>query len=377
MAEVTNISWAHATFNCVRGCTRVAPECAKCYAADLSLRNPKTLGQWGDDGVRVVAAESYWLEPVKWNLAAAAGVCPDCGGRGYVAARQKAIVAGMKGEKIKVTCQPCKSTGRVEPHRRRVFCMSLADVFENWQGKMHDHKARVLWGTGSSAKPWEGLPAGQESYYAALTMADVRARLFSLIMATPNLDWLLLTKRPESIRSMWPRAGFPEAGVKGTLGRYLYLDNVWLGTSAGTQRSADKYVWPLLQCHDFAKYLFVSDEPMLDAVQYDNIPILSGTYRLDAFKGERSGNITRDIVPTARLSWLIGGVESSGPRLGRLGAFANEDEWLAHLHSLNQKAVAAGVAMFNKQIPLGGKLVHNVNEFPPALRRQEFPCQTI
>jgi protein gp37 len=53
--------------------------------------------------------------------------------------------------------------------RHRVFSSSMSDVFE-------DHPAVV----------------------------DARARLFDLIRCTPNLDWLLLTKRPENITSMLP-----------------------------------------------------------------------------------------------------------------------------------------------------------------------------
>lgn len=72
MAEMTRITWAHATFNPWRGCTKVSPGCRACYAEALSKRNPAVLGVWGDDGTRVVAAESAWREPLKWDRAAAA-----------------------------------------------------------------------------------------------------------------------------------------------------------------------------------------------------------------------------------------------------------------------------------------------------------------
>src|SRR5690606_36582345 len=88
MAETTKISWTDSTFNPWRGCTKIAAECSSCYADTMSKRNPKTLGVWGPRGTRVVAAESYWRQPLKWDREAAAA-----------------------GE------------------RRRVFCASLADVF--------------------------------------------------------------------------------------------------------------------------------------------------------------------------------------------------------------------------------------------------------
>lgn len=89
MARNSAIEWTHHTFNPWRGCTKVSPGCANCYAEALSARNPKVLGEWGPDGKRVIAAESYWRQPLKWNKD-----------------------AEQAGE------------------RRRVFCASLADFAE-------------------------------------------------------------------------------------------------------------------------------------------------------------------------------------------------------------------------------------------------------
>lgn len=90
MGADSKIEWTHNTFNPWRGCTKVSDGCKNCYAETLSHRNPAVLGVWGDKGTRVIASESMWREPVKWNAAA-----------------EKA------GE------------------RRRVFCASLADVCED------------------------------------------------------------------------------------------------------------------------------------------------------------------------------------------------------------------------------------------------------
>lgn len=78
-----------ATFNPWRGCTKVSAGCTNCYAETMSGRNPGTLGVWGRHGTRVIAAESYWRQPLRWN--------------------REAEQAG---------------------ERRRVFCASLSDVFE-------------------------------------------------------------------------------------------------------------------------------------------------------------------------------------------------------------------------------------------------------
>src|SRR3954469_25166804 len=70
MSANSKIEWTHHTFNPWRGCTKVSAGCAHCYAERQSLRNPKALGIWGPDGERVVAAESYWRQAVRWNAEA-------------------------------------------------------------------------------------------------------------------------------------------------------------------------------------------------------------------------------------------------------------------------------------------------------------------
>lgn len=71
MGETTGIGWTDGTFNPVRGCQKVAPECENCYAATMSKRSPGILGTWGPSGTRVVAAESYWRLPERWQVKAA------------------------------------------------------------------------------------------------------------------------------------------------------------------------------------------------------------------------------------------------------------------------------------------------------------------
>jgi protein gp37 len=145
VAEKTRISWTHHTFNPWRGCAKVSPGCAHCYAEAMAARSPAVLGEWGPGAARVVAAEGYWRQPYKWD--------------------REACEAG---------------------ERRRVFCASLADVFE-------------------------GRP----------DLAAPRERLWGLVRATPYLDWLLLSKRPENLGAMMPHGDWP---------------NVWLGTSVEDRR---------------------------------------------------------------------------------------------------------------------------------------------
>jgi len=89
MAENSKIEWTDHTFNPWRGCSRVSAGCINCYAENQAKRNPAVLGEWGT-GKRVIAGESYWQQPLKWN---------------------------QKAEK--------------EGRRYRVFCGSMMDVFED------------------------------------------------------------------------------------------------------------------------------------------------------------------------------------------------------------------------------------------------------
>ena len=181
--EDSKIQWCSHTFNPWRGCTKVSPGCAHCYAEQQSKRNPKVLGIWGDQGTRVIASESYWRQPVKWNRD-----------------------AEQAGE------------------RRRVFCLSLGDIFED--------------------RP---------------ELAGARRRLGPLIENTPHLDWLLLTKRPENWKQccadMWWR---PDPS-------YPLPANVWLGVSVEDQQRADERIPHLLQIP--ARVRFLSCEPLLGPLE--------------------------------------------------------------------------------------------------------------
>lgn len=188
MAENSKIEWTHHTFNPWRGCTKISPGCANCYAETMSHRNPKTLGEWGPNGVRVIAAESYWRLPLKWNKQAA-----------------------KAGE------------------RHRVFCASLADVFED--------------------RP---------------ELIDARKRLFRLIHATAHLDWLLLTKRPENIAKHQELFADEIDTYEAEAFSKVWMRRVWLGVSVENQAAADERIPLLLQCP--AAVRFLSVEPLLGRV---------------------------------------------------------------------------------------------------------------
>lgn len=313
MAEKSKISWTHSTFNPWRGCTKVSPACKYCYADTLSQRNPATLGVWGDNGTRVVAAESMWRQPSKWNKNAT--------------------------------------------ERQRVFCSSLADVFEDWRGYMVDSKGRILYR--NRMEDTNGWFSGREPDVDEhhVTMSDVRERLFNVIDTTPNLDWLLLTKRPENIQRFWPvaRTYIPEMLKHGQS-----RENVWLGTTVENQEYADKRIPELLRCHNLAPVLFLSVEPMLGPVDLSNY--LRQPWMPTKIVKPHSVPVEYMDVPT--IHWVIVGTESGAGR---------RPMDLTWARSLRDQCKAAGTAFFVKQLEINGKVTDDINEFPEDLRIQEFP----
>lgn len=230
MGENSSIEWTTHTFNPWRGCTKVSPGCAHCYAEKGSARNPSVLGGWGPNGKRVVAAESMWRKPLKWD--------------------RDAAEAGQ---------------------RHRVFCASFADVFEAWDGPMHNAAGHHL-GTWGGAWPW---PGGNGSIiegegFRALTMDDVRLRLWDLILyGTPNLDWLLLTKRPENVLPTLKRMhalrktqGYGDDCLAAWIDGSHPPDNVWLGVSVEDRSHGLPRIEVLRAIP--ARLRFLSIEPLLE-----------------------------------------------------------------------------------------------------------------
>lgn len=175
MAENSKIEWTTHTFNPWVGCAKVGPPCDNCYAEVWAKRSghPEL---W--QGERRRTAAENWNQPIKWNATAARlGV------------------------------------------RHRVFCASLADVFDN--------QVPSRW----------------------------RDDLWFRIEDTPHLDWLLLTKRPQNIKKMLPN---PATGIRPWGGGW---PNVWLGMTSGDQSEFDRD-WPHLSSIA-AAVRFISYEPAL------------------------------------------------------------------------------------------------------------------
>lgn len=241
MAKNSRIEWTHHTFNPWWGCAKVSPGCKNCYAESWAIR--VGLDVWGTRSARRFFGDEHWSQPIRWN--------------------QEAEVARA---------------------RRRVFCASMADVFE-------DRRDLDEW----------------------------RKRLWPLIQDTPWLDWLLLTKRPESVGRFvpwgreWPR-------------------NVWLGTTVELQDWATRRIPALLEYP--AAIRFVSCEPLLGPL--DLRPWLPVARRAPAFlRSENQHSNDKRFV-----DWVIAGGES-GPK-----ARPMDPSWI---HVLRDQCVSSGVPFHFKQ----------------------------
>lgn len=244
----SKIEWTDATFNPWQGCTKVSPGCANCYAETLSNRWGKDL--WGKGKERQRTSVAYWRQPLSWDRDA---------------------------EKLGV--------------RKRVFCASMADVFDD-------------------SVPFQWLED-----------------LFLLIQHTPSLDWLVLTKRPESIR----------IAAIGAMPA-----NIWLGVSVEDQERANERIPILMSIR--AKVRFLSVEPMLGPVEIMRL----GKH------GDSHG------AP----DWVICGGES-GPHCRRM-----ELVWAERLRC---ECGDNEIPFFMKQLGGYPNKRHELEDFPEDLRVRQFP----
>ncbi len=249
MAENTEIQWPDHTFNPWLGCTKIGPGCRFCYA-EAQMDNWLGRVQWGPAGTRMRTSEAYWRAPIRWQKNLARGWvwrCENCNER--IVARGPREVLG--------DCRNCGLSVWRNIQREKVFCASLADIFE-------DNPQLVRW----------------------------RNELFlDLIDETPYLDWLLLTKRPENIKGRmlpphWRFQGMP--------------DNVWLGTSVENQAAADERIPQLAAVP--ARVRFLSVEPLLGPINLEAFFYESVDERHEWFR-----------LRANRPDWVIIGGES-GPK---------------------------------------------------------------
>lgn len=138
-----------------------------------------------------------------------------------------------------------------------------------------------------------------------------------LIWKTPNLTWLLLTKRPENVSKIVPLP-----------------DNVWLGVSVENQQMADQRIPILLSIP--TKIHFLSIEPMLGPID------LGRSFPCGYYCDESIGHVDHPFWSHVKtgIDWIIVGGES-GFNHRKL-----EIEWM---RSIVDQCKDAGVACYVKQ----------------------------
>lgn len=250
MSENSKIEWTDHTFNPWEGCQKVGPGCDHCYAETRNARfGGGTAINWGPGAPRRRTSSANWRKPLQWNKAHAEFFAQH---------------------------------GR----RQRVFCASLADVFDN-----------------AVDPAW-------------------RRDLFDLIELTPNLNWLLLTKRIGNVFEMVARARSHDW----LAGR----DNVWLGATVVNQSEADRDIPKLLDVP--ARVRFLSMEPLLGGVDI-------GEY-LSFWCEDCNDTHSNGISGFVGLDWVIAGGESG------IGARPMHPDWA---RGLRDQCAAADVPFLFKQ----------------------------
>lgn len=294
MAENSAIEWTDHTFNPWIGCTEVSPACDNCYAREMAEGRYRW-ATWGAGEPRRRTSADNWKKPLSWD--------------------RKAAAAGT---------------------RARVFCASLADVFD------------------------------------AEVPDEWRDELLGLIGRTPHLDWLLLTKRPKVAHTYLShpraRAAFEAPRLHP---RVWPIPNLWLGTTVESQAMAEARIPWLLMAP--ARVRFLSCEPLLGPVDLTRIkaPANGDPARTfttwDSLRG--TSNTDHPIfggggVAPGRIDCVICGGES-GPKARPFDA--------AWARDLLGQCSAAGTAFFMKQ--MGGRR-RPLPPIPADLMVRELPVRT-
>lgn len=285
MTQNSKIEWTDHTINFWWGCQKVSPGCEHCYAESMAKRVGNDI--WGRD------------KPRRWIKAAVSDA---------LKLNEKAKKAGV---------------------RFKVFTNSMADFFEEDHGQAIVSHRRDTDGTPFRLYHFEG--GFREHRLSAIicgepvTLTDLRRQAFETIDRTPHLDWLLLTKRPENIESMWPDAGYDALRER---------RNVWLGCTVENQEQADKRIPELLKCRELSPVLFLSCEPLLGAVDLCRCKAVGkpASAGCKPFHGI--------LCPLWSLDWVIVGGESGH------NARPMHPDWA---RSLRDQCEAARVPYFFKQ----------------------------
>jgi protein gp37 len=289
MADRTKIEWTDATWNPIRGCTRVSEGCRHCYAEGMAGRFSDP-GQWGHGLAQRVALPGGGTDH-RWT--------------GKVELVDTALDLPLRWRRP-----------------RRIFVNSTSDLFhdavpDEWIDRV-----------------FAVMALAPQHTFQVLTKRPERMRAYACAADVAERVWLQTSDVADHLK-LWALAA--HGAVWGGETPWP-LRNVWLGTSIEDRATADERIPHLLATP--AAVRFISAEPLLGPVDLTGIaiprPDLRASVILDVLNG--TGGLVRG--GPGRIDWVICGGES-GP-----GARPMHPAWA---RSLRAQCQAAGVPFFFKQ----------------------------
>lgn len=292
--QSTAIEWTDATWNPVRGCSRVSEGCRNCYAERVAHRFSGP-GQPYEGLTQIVNGRAAWT--------------------GKVQLVEKHLLDPLGWKPVWEEFGSLTDGGRAckQQRPRRIFVNSMSDLFH------------------------ENVP---DEWIAKIVAITIRAHWHV---------YQVLTKRPGRMRALLFSVDFwrlVNAQIQADLGGVASWkglpDNVHLGVSVEDQKSADERVPLLLQTP--AAVRFLSAEPLLAAIDLTRISQGANCW-VDVLNAKWfsyhaiGGKLTRPSY-FGKLDWVIAGGES-GP-----GARPMHLEWA---RSLRDQCIGADVPFFFKQ----------------------------
>ncbi|WP_374713791.1 DUF5131 family protein [Symbiobacterium terraclitae] len=301
MADRTSIEWTDATWNPIRGCSRVSEGCRNCYAERQAIRFAGA-GQPYEGLVRSTDHGPRWT--------------------GQVRLAEELLEAPLRWRKP-----------------RRVFVNSMSDLFHE---ALPFSVIAAIYGVMALTPrhTYQVLTKRPQRAVEFFHWLDRAAEVAEVTFPEDSINWRRWhILRAAAIRFLGtgPLPGIPADDPPWP------LPNVWIGVSVENQAAADERIPYLLQTP--AAVRFVSCEPLLGPVDltavrpdaYTVLDVLNGcgvTTR-PAAMGQSVPNVW-----TERLDWVVVGGET-GP-----GARPMHPDWV---RSIRDACVAAGVPFFFKQ----------------------------
>lgn len=294
MGRETSIEWTEATWNPVRGCSRVSRGCEHCYAESVARR----FSGPGQPYEGLVRLDRDGKAKAQWN--------------GTVR-----LVYEHLGDPIRWT----------KP--RRIFVNSMSDLFH--EALAFEHVAAIFGVMASSPKHVFQIltkrPARAREFFAWLDRREEQGRAMFPDDAPSWRIGQLLARELSRFGLSGARPGTDATGWEDFDPRRQPwpLPNVWIGVSVEDQQSADERIPDLLACP--AAVRWVSYEPALGPIDFRRWTLAEhGRHHIGAAPG---------------LSWIVVGGES-GP-----GARPFDLSWA---RSTIAQCRASGIACFVKQL---------------------------